>query len=103
MKAFARFLIVYLSLATILCAQGLPVASPENVGLSGERLKRLESVMNQYVEKKQIAGAVALVARKGKVAYFKSVGLQDVEAKTPMQNNAIFRILRWGFGTMSPS
>ncbi|MGH7454170.1 MAG: serine hydrolase domain-containing protein, partial [bacterium] len=85
-------LIVSISLTTILFAQGLPVASPENVGLSSDRLKRLESVMMQYVEKKQIAGAVALVARKGKVAYLKSVGMQEVEAKTPMQNNTIFRI-----------
>jgi len=92
MKPVARFLIIYFCLTTILFAQGLPVASPETVGLSGERLMRLESVLNLYVEKKQIAGAVALVARKGKVAYLKSAGLQDVEKKTPVQNNTIFRI-----------
>lgn len=92
MKSFIRVLIVSISLTTIIFAQGLPVASPENVGLSSDRLKRLESVMLQYVEKKQIAGAVALIARKGKVAYLQSVGLQEVEAKTPMQNNTIFRI-----------
>ncbi len=52
MKSFIRVLIVSISLTTIIFAQGLPVASPENVGLSSDRLKRLESVMLQYVEKK---------------------------------------------------
>ncbi|MGH7491796.1 MAG: serine hydrolase domain-containing protein [bacterium] len=92
MKSLARFLIVCASLTTILFAQGLPVASPENVGLSSARLQRLETVMKQYVEKKQLAGAVALVARRGKIAYLKSVGMQDIETKKTMPDNAIFRI-----------
>ncbi|MDZ7359631.1 MAG: beta-lactamase family protein [candidate division KSB1 bacterium] len=92
MKSFFRVLIVQFCIITIVFAQGLPVASPETVGLSSQRLKRLDAVLNEYVEKKQIAGAVALVVRKGKAAYFKSLGMQDVEAKTPMRNNTIFRI-----------
>jgi len=92
MKSVIRFFIFYLSVTTIIFAQGLPVASPENVGLSSERLKRVDAAINQYVEKKKIAGAVALVVRKGKVAYFKSTGMQDIEMKKPMQDNTIFRI-----------
>ncbi len=92
MKTPLRLLIVNLCFTTILCAQGLPVASPENAGFSSERLQRLESVLNRYVQQEQIAGAVALVARKGKVVYLKSLGVQEVESKTPMQNNTIFRI-----------
>jgi CubicO group peptidase (beta-lactamase class C family) len=92
MKSFFRVLLVQFFIITIVFAQGLPVVSPETVGLSGERLKRLDAVLNQYIEKKQIAGAVALVVRKGKTVYLKSVGMQDVEAKTPMRNNTIFRI-----------
>ena len=92
MKPFLRFTILSLCLVAPVFAQGLPMAAPEKVGLAGERLQRVENVIKQYVEKKQIAGAVALVARQGKVAYFKSAGMQDVEAKTPMQPNTIFRI-----------
>jgi CubicO group peptidase (beta-lactamase class C family) len=92
MKSFIRVFIVQLSSIGIVLAQGLPVAAPVTVGLSSDRLQRLESVMNQYVEKKQIAGAVVLVARKGKVAYLKSVGMLDIDTKKPMQNNTIFRI-----------
>jgi len=92
MKTLLRFFIFYFGFTTLIFAQGLPVTSPENVGLSSERFKRLETVMTQYLEKKQIAGAVALVVRKGKVAYFKSIGMQEVEMKKPMQDNTIFRI-----------
>jgi CubicO group peptidase (beta-lactamase class C family) len=92
MKSFTRILVFYFGFTTLVFAQSLPVTAPENVGLSSERLKRVEAALNQYVEKKQIAGAVALVVRKGKVAYFKSAGLQDIETKKPMPDNAIFRI-----------
>ncbi len=92
MKMPLRLLIFNLCLTTILWAQGLPVTTPENAGFSSERLQRVESVLSQYVEKKQIAGVVALVARKGKVVYLKSLGMQELESKTPMQNNSIFRI-----------
>ncbi len=92
MKSFTRILVFCLGFTTLIFAQGLPVTSPENVGLSSERLKRVEAALNQYVEKKQIAGAVGMVVRKGKVAYFKSAGMQDIETKKPMPDNAIFRI-----------
>lgn len=92
MKCFARLLMLYFCFAVSAFPQDLPTAAPEKVGLSSERLQRVENVIKQYIEKKQIAGAVALVARKGKVAYFKSAGMQDLEAKTPMQTNTIFRI-----------
>ncbi|MFH0871919.1 MAG: serine hydrolase domain-containing protein [bacterium] len=71
-------------------AQGLPSASPEEVGLSSERLERVDRVMQDFVDRNQISGAVALIARHGKIAYCKSFGLMD-EGKT-MCNEAIFRI-----------
>ncbi|MEK7730102.1 MAG: serine hydrolase domain-containing protein [candidate division KSB1 bacterium] len=92
MKSLMRIFILCLCLTATLSAQGLPPAAAESVGLSRARLQRVENMMTQYVERKQIAGAVALVARKGKTAYVKSVGLQDIETKKPMQDNTIFRI-----------
>ena len=92
MKLFTRVLVLCLCFIATLSAQNLPTASPESVGLASTRLQRVESAVQQYVAKKQIAGAVVLVARKGKIAYTKSVGLQDLETKKPMQDNTIFRI-----------
>lgn len=72
--------------------QELPVAKPEDLGFSTSRLQRLTSVFDQYATDKKMAGSVVLVMRHGKVAYFKSFGKQDIEANSPMKNDAIFRI-----------
>jgi CubicO group peptidase (beta-lactamase class C family) len=73
-------------------AQPLPTARPEEVGLSSERLDRITEMIKGEVEKGRIPGAVALVARRGKVAYFEAVGFRDKAAGAPMTKDAIFRI-----------
>jgi CubicO group peptidase (beta-lactamase class C family) len=65
---------------------------PESVGLSSERLNRIDGIMQGYVDREEAAGAVALIARRGKVAYLKSWGHQDREAGTEMTDDTIFRI-----------
>ncbi|HEY1577801.1 MAG TPA: serine hydrolase domain-containing protein [Terracidiphilus sp.] len=73
-------------------AQQLPTASPESVGLSAERLQRIETAVAQSIKDQQIAGAVTLVVRHGKVAYLKPQGMLDREAGKPMPADAMFRI-----------
>ncbi len=85
-------LTILVTLAPIASGQGLPKASPKSVGLSQERLNRITSLMQKHVEDGLLAGAVALVARDGKVAYLKSVGMQDKEKGVDMKPDAIFRI-----------
>lgn len=89
-----RFLLgAALLLATFaVAAQELPSAKPESVGLSSERLERIAATVQRDIDQKRIAGAVTLVARHGKVAWFKSQGALDREAGKPMRNDAIFRI-----------
>jgi len=84
--------ILLLVTAVIVSGQGLPTASPEDVGLSGERLARIKPVMEQYVTQKKIVGGVTLVARRGKVAYLETFGMQDSEAGKPMRTDTIVRI-----------
>ena len=69
-----------------------PTSSPEEVGLSSERLERIANVVQKGVDDGRIAGGVALVARHGKVAYLKAVGMADRDAKKPMRADSIFRI-----------
>jgi CubicO group peptidase (beta-lactamase class C family) len=71
---------------------GLPTAAPEAVGLSSKRLERITSAIQQSVDDGRLAGAVALVARHGKIAYFKAIGNADREAKRAMRTDQIFRI-----------
>src|SRR5690606_3408897 len=85
-------LLLLLLLAHPLLAQDLPRARPEDVGLSGERLERLSAAFNRHVADEQLAGAVVLVARRGKVAYLEAFGMRDREAGAPMTADAIFRI-----------
>jgi CubicO group peptidase (beta-lactamase class C family) len=73
-------------------AQNLPMARPESVGLSSERLDRISSVVQHDIDDKRIAGAVTVVVRHGKVAWFKSHGMMDREAGKAMPTDAMFRI-----------
>ena len=73
-------------------AQQLSHAVPEEVGLSSARLERLSAVLTQYVEEEQLPGVVALVARKGRVAYLEAFGHRDRESGAPQQADDIFRI-----------
>jgi CubicO group peptidase (beta-lactamase class C family) len=69
------------------------VVSPEDVGLSADGLRRIdEHLRTKYIETGRVAGALTLVARRGKVAFFSSVGQMDRERGKPMRPDAIFRI-----------
>ena len=73
-------------------AETLPRTKPEQVGLSSERLEHLSRVLRNEIEKGKFPGAVALVARKGRIAYLESFGVRDPETRTPMTKDTIFRI-----------
>lgn len=73
-------------------AQALPTASPEQVGLSAERLNRISELIRRDVERGEIPGAVVLVVRRGKIAYYEAFGHRDKANGTPMSKDAIFRI-----------
>jgi CubicO group peptidase (beta-lactamase class C family) len=70
----------------------LQTAKPEDVGLSQPALDRLSTALNSRIASGNIPGAVALVARHGKVAYHQSFGRLDPARDTPMGIDAIFRI-----------
>jgi CubicO group peptidase (beta-lactamase class C family) len=62
------------------------------LGFDAARLKRLENVIQDHVDRKQLAGGVMYVARDGKLAHFRAYGQQDVEGGRAMAPDAIFRI-----------
>lgn len=85
-------LLAVLVLQVLVLAQDLPTAKPESVGLSSERLERITTAVQNDINDKRIAGAVTLVVRHGKVAWFKAQGMRDREAGKPMPTDAMFRI-----------
>ena len=70
----------------------LQTASPASAKLSAERLQRIDQLIQQNIDQKQISGAVGFVARDGKVIYNKALGYSDIEAKRALKTNDIFRI-----------
>lgn len=70
----------------------LTTAQPQDVGLDPAALNRLSAALTDRVASGHIPGAVALIARHGKIAYLEAFGRQDPALEKPMGTDAIFRI-----------
>ncbi|HTO45627.1 MAG TPA: serine hydrolase domain-containing protein [Burkholderiales bacterium] len=81
-----------LAAAGLACGAPLPEAKPEDAGVSAQRLERLTAGMQRIVDSGELAGMVVLVARRGKLVYQKSFGLQDKARNVPMSMDSIFRV-----------
>ena len=94
MRITIRIALAVCFTAVMIAAEPIPLprALPESVGLDSNRLKEATALLNQYVTERKIAGAVASVARRGKVAYLESVGFQNLESRVPMTDRSLFRI-----------
>ena len=88
-----RVLALICAIPMLVPAANLPVAGKaEELGFSSDRLKRIHETMQQHIAAHDIAGAVTLVMRKGRLAHFEAHGMADVESKKPMAKDALFRI-----------
>lgn len=92
MRRFLPAAALVLLLSAPLSAQALPTARPEEVGFAPLRLERVGAVLREYAGNRRIAGATAVVLRRGKVVLHDSVGFADLEAGRHMRTDAIFRI-----------
>lgn len=68
------------------------LASPEALGFSSARLARISDLMRRHVDRGELAGAITLVARRGKVVHWDCLGWMDAESARPMQADAILRV-----------
>jgi CubicO group peptidase (beta-lactamase class C family) len=75
-----------------LVAGSVPIGKAEDVGLSSERLKRIGEAVQRHIAAGNVAGAVTLVARRGKIAHFEAHGVMDVDTKKPMAKDNLFRL-----------
>ena len=69
-----------------------PTAKPEEVGLSSERLARINQMIERRIAAGDLAGAVTIVARKGRVVHHSAQGMMDLDSKKPMASSSMFRI-----------
>ncbi len=70
---------------------GLPMAKPESVGMSSERLQRIAPTMQQFIDTNRAPGLLTVIARHGKVVHMQTFGYADVEKKKPLKPDTIFR------------
>jgi CubicO group peptidase (beta-lactamase class C family) len=68
------------------------VSNIETVGISAERLGRIDTFVNKYIQDGRLNGAVGLIMKDGKIVYYKSMGYSNMANRTPMQKDHIFRI-----------
>jgi CubicO group peptidase (beta-lactamase class C family) len=91
MKTVTRCALFVVLLAGSLVAAG-PTAKPEEVGLSAARLQRITDMVQRRIAAGDLAGAVTVVARRGKVAHLSAHGVMDLDSKQPMTPASMFRI-----------
>jgi CubicO group peptidase (beta-lactamase class C family) len=91
MKTVARCALLVALCAGPLVAAG-PTARPEEVGLSAARLQRITDMVQRRIAAGDLAGAVTIVARRGKVAHLSAQGVMDLDSKQPMTPASMFRI-----------
>ena len=91
-KLLAYLCLLLFSTTTLAFGQGLPRAVPEEVDVSAERLERIRPVMQNYVDDGRIPGFLTVVARRGKIVHFETIGMRDIENNKPIETDTIFRI-----------
>jgi CubicO group peptidase (beta-lactamase class C family) len=97
MKKTIRFVLAFLVItfySTVpITSETLQKTKPENVGLSSDRVARIDRTIQSWVDDGKISGSVTLLARHGKIAQLGVYGLQDREVGTPMSEDTIFAIM----------
>jgi CubicO group peptidase (beta-lactamase class C family) len=91
-RAFSRLFLFTLSLVVSLTTSA-QTTRPERVGLSSQRLASIQTLMQEKIDNGEFSGAVTLVARDNKIAWFQAQGVMDLESGRPMQKDAVFRIM----------
>jgi CubicO group peptidase (beta-lactamase class C family) len=90
--AARNFLVLALLVSTFAGAAELKTTKPERVGMSSERLARINDIMQRHIDAGHITGAVTAVGRRGKLVHFETHGYRDPTTKTPMPKDALFRM-----------
>ena len=98
MKTILTLLFLFLSSGafaqteSVLYSPPLIEGEPAEVGMSDQRLERIDDMLIEVIEKGQIPGAVALIARDGQVIYYKAFGMADSQSGRELMRTDIFRI-----------
>ncbi len=82
----------YMQTNSIKKSPGLTIGLPASVGMSQERLSRIDAMCKEAIAESQVPGLVAMVVRNGKIVFYKAFGKSDGESGRILQRDDIFRI-----------
>ncbi|MCI0437442.1 MAG: beta-lactamase family protein [Gemmatimonadetes bacterium] len=91
-SAIVALVLALLSTQTPAHAQQLPRGDAAKLGFSTERLARIGAVFQVHVDAGRLAGAQAMIVRRGEIAYHESWGFRDLEARDPLEADDLFHI-----------
>ncbi len=83
--------ILALQTMALYAAADLPTAKPESVGFSSDRLQNLHSLIQNEIDQKELAGAITILGRHGKIIDYRTYGQRDMEKSVSMTKDTIFR------------
>jgi CubicO group peptidase (beta-lactamase class C family) len=92
MRKISLAFVALLCIAQIFAQPVLKPGVPEKNGFSSERLKRIDNLVQQYIDSNWITGAIAIIARDGNIVYHKAIGYDDKQKNKTLQKDAIWRI-----------
>ena len=92
MKNHLSIFLFFIALSTLNGQNLTRAAKPEEVGMSSIRLERMDKMLQEYVTTQKVPGAVAFIARKGRIIYYKAFGQSNTETKAALKKDNIFRI-----------
>lgn len=87
-----KVLVFTLLALPLAAASSVSTAKPEDVGVSSERLQRISQMIQRRIAAGDMTGAVAIVARKGKIVHLEAQGVMDLDSKKPMAKDTMFRV-----------
>src|SRR3954453_19289700 len=87
------FVILFLTFCILTRSQQISIAPKQISSVNYEHLQRIDTLVNDYINKKWLTGAVTLVLKDNQLIQYKGYGYSNVDTKTPMQKDAIFKIM----------
>lgn len=94
MRIVSKFIVsvLFVSFSYQINAADLATAKPEKVGMSAQRLERINAALQGFVDDGKLAGAVTMISRRGKVVHLEAFGKLDLDTDTDMEQDSLFRI-----------
>ncbi len=86
------FLLLGMLVLAAASAEEIRAGRPERLGMASDRLARIDALMEREIDAGRLAGSVCVVARHGKIAYYRAFGKQDLLSDTPAAKDTMFRI-----------